>query len=108
MTERGYEIRWAEWDGYDGPQLDEVVTRGCWTVHTEDLGGSIMVCMYRTDSQRIYVSIGLQRLPRSRWWDEIKDAWYERRWPCLWEPRQVLVEEPGERGGGPDAYEEGE
>ena len=85
-----YEIRYADVDGYDEPILDELLGTG--QVVTEDLGGSIMLILYG-ESYRVHLSIGLTRLPRSQWWDEIREAWYGRRWPCFWEPRQYLVEQ---------------
>ena len=90
-----YEIRYATMD--DGSELlDEIVGTG--HLHTEDLGGSIMLIL-TGDGWRVHASIGMARLPRSQWWDEIRDAWYGRRWPCFWEPRQRMVEIWTDGGG---------
>ena len=91
-NEKPYTLRYAEWDGYEGRQLDELVGFG--HIHTEDLGGAIMLMLYDRDyAWRVHLTITMQRKPRSHWWDEIRDAWYSRRLPCFWEPRQVLIEE---------------
>lgn len=85
-----HELRYAEME--DGSRiLDELVGRG--HVHTEDLGGSIMLILTTDAGARVHLAIGLARLPRSEWWSAIVDALRERQWPCFWEPRQWLIEE---------------
>lgn len=80
----GVVVRYAEIDGYAEPVLDEVVGG---YVHVEVMSERhiwALVAAGPSAVSCVHLCFRAQRLPLSRWWDEIREAWLERRWPQLY------------------------
>lgn len=79
------ELRYAEmlW----GRELDEIVYRDDF-VHVENGGDHVFI----GDGTSI-VYVVMSRMPREMWWDEVVDAWYERRLPHFWRTELRLMDE---------------
>jgi len=66
-----------------------IAQEGDLVVTAKDVGQGIS-----SDKRRwVQVMAHLSRMPRELWWDEIRDAWYERRRPVFWRVRMTLTED---------------
>ena len=92
MVSNATEIRFMTPMDTGAPELDEVCGEGFF--HLEDLGQ----CWY-VDLAGARCTMLIDRMPRSRWWEEICEAWWERRLPCF--HRIVLRVDEIEPGAAP-------
>ena len=87
------ELRYADMPW--GRELDEVVAQeGGLNVHVEDLGQGVAIILSTDQPQRhVNVNAHLAPLPRALWWEEIREAWDQRQWPCFWRVKLTLVDD---------------